>query len=326
MALRGLVQGLRNTGSEVQVIAPRRAAPAFLTFRRFLFNWGTDARSVEGADLVVGLDMDGYRLAPRVPRIVQYVLGVLGDEALYEKGLARYALKLQAAREQRLYLQASRVLTTSDYSRQRLETLYGKPNSPIAVVPPPVDITPFEAADSTIRRNRNTFTVLTVAHLYPRKNVGAVLEAARQLLNGEAIRFRIIGDGPERIRLERTARSLTNVTLTGHLPRAQLIEEFKHADLFCLPSLQEGFGIVFIEAMAAGLPVVALDSGAAPEIISHGVNGLLVQPRKIHTLARAIQTLHEDVELRTHMREANRRKARNYSIQASTERFLENIL
>ena len=69
------------------------------------------------------------------------------------------------------------------------------------------------------------------------------------------------------------------MALLGDVTRDQLAEEYVNADCFCLPTVQEGFGIVFLEAMAAGLPVVACRAAAVPEVVREGETGVLVPPR-----------------------------------------------
>src|SRR5260221_2102763 len=82
--------------------------------------------------------------------------------------------------------------------------------------------------------------------------------------------LRIAGGGPELLRLQRLARQLAlgeRVEFLGHVPLARLAAEYRRADLFCLPSRQEGFGIVFLEAMAAGLPLVGPRVTAVEELV-----------------------------------------------------------
>jgi glycosyltransferase involved in cell wall biosynthesis len=84
------------------------------------------------------------------------------------------------------------------------------------------------------------------------------------------------------------------------------------ADLFAMPSLGEPFGLVYLEAMAMGLPVVALDSGGTPEVVEHGVTGLLSQPGDASQLTTNLLTLLADPERRKNMGDAGRRRVEAY--------------
>src|SRR5262249_23741280 len=155
------------------------------------------------------------------------------------------------------------------------------------VVPELIDLARWQdalaAAEGPPHANR---TILCVAHLYPRKDVVTLLRALKDLPRD--VSLRIVGTGPELPRLKHAAESLfiaDRVAFVGHIPFTALAAEYRRADLFCLPSRQEGFGIVFLEAMAAGLPIVAARAAAVPEVVGDGECGLLVAPQSSEELA-----------------------------------------
>jgi glycosyltransferase involved in cell wall biosynthesis len=90
--------------------------------------------------------------------------------------------------------------------------------------------------------------------------------------------------------------------------------------VFCLPSVQEGFGIVFLEAMAAGKPIVAARAAAVPEVVRHG---LLVEPESVDALADAIQKLYGDSLLRTSLAEQGRRDVEHFEMRPVARQFVE---
>jgi glycosyltransferase involved in cell wall biosynthesis len=100
---------------------------------------------------------------------------------------------------------------------------------------------------------------------------------------------------------------------------------YQEAHLFALPSLQEGFGIVFLEAMASGLPVVAARAGAAPEVIADGETGLLVPPGDSTALADALLRLLRDPEMRRRMGEAGRARVLGYGSEHIALAFLSAV-
>src|SRR5262249_35682635 len=145
-------------------------------------------------------------------------------------------------------------------------------------------------------------TVLAVARMYPRKRLEDLLAAAVRLRERIAgLQVRIVGQGPEYGRLRELAGQWSlddTVVFLGDVPRSTLAVEYGQADCFCLPTVQEGFGIVFAEAMAAGLPIVACRAAAVPEIVADGKTGLLVAPRRPDELAAALETILRNERMR----------------------------
>jgi glycosyltransferase involved in cell wall biosynthesis len=92
-------------------------------------------------------------------------------------------------------------------------------------------------------------------------------------------------------------------------------------DIFVLPSLNEGMGRVLVEAMSAGLPIVASRVGGIPDLVKHGENGLLVPPADAGALERAISDLLSDKARRKHMGETGKRMCRPYSVEAMVEKI-----
>ena len=140
------------------------------------------------------------------------------------------------------------------------------------------------------------FLVGTVANFYPVKNLKILVDAAN-LLKDFNINFVIIGEGTERKEIEELIRKqdLKNIFLAGSIPDAW--KYLKAFDVFVLPSLKEGFPWTVIEAMAAGIPVIATNVGAVPEIIENNENGILIEPRDPKTIADSIEKLMNDKNL-----------------------------
>ncbi|HNP88183.1 MAG TPA: glycosyltransferase family 4 protein, partial [Kouleothrix sp.] len=143
---------------------------------------------------------------------------------------------------------------------------------------------------------------LCVARQYPRKHVADLLRALPLVRRAvPQVRAIIVGDGPEHGALLALAAQLglgDSVRFTGALPDDELMRMYRRADVFCLPSVQEGFGIVFLEAMASGLPVVATSAAAIPEVVPQRQSGMLVPPGDINALVAALIELLGDAALR----------------------------
>jgi glycosyltransferase involved in cell wall biosynthesis len=304
------------------------------TFQRFAFNLQLTKRCAADSDIVFGMDMDGFTLSGRIHRFVCYVMGVLADEARFEQGVVAQLLMLQARAERHSARRADAVITTSEYSRNRIAQLYDLPRNRIGVVPPAFDVVRWQrdltGIDFERARTGQPPTVLCVAHMYPRKNIAALIRATRLVTSrAAAIRVRIVGQGPELPRLRKLTASLgisDHIEFLGSLSHADLLREFASCDLFCLPSLQEGFGLVFLEAMASGKAVVACRTSSAPELIQDGVNGLLAQPYDDHDLAEKLVRCLEDTNLRAAMGQANLARAAEYKLDDTAQRLLDLVV
>ena len=91
---------------------------------------------------------------------------------------------------------------------------------------------------------------------------------------------------------------------------------------FCLPTIQEGFGLVFAEAMAAGLPIVACRAAAVPEVVEDGRTGLLVKPLDVEELAKGMETLLTNAALRAEMGATGRRRVEELDLDRVATRLL----
>jgi len=295
-----LADALRAKGAQVDLITPRKQLPIY-TAGRLLFNASLARRRWDAYDVTVGFDLDGYRIAGRTGRPhLAAIKGVIADEMRFERGLTRATMSLQAKWETRHVWLADRVIATSRYSANRLKQFYGMAAEPV-IVPEMIDL---RAWRDLLQQERAApdparFVVLCVCRFYRRKRVELLLRAGGELrrrIPGFELRF--AGDGPERHTLHRLGRSLelgAAVRWLGILDRRQLAREYAQSDAFCLPSVQEGFGIVFLEAMAAARPIVAARAAAAPEVVPHG---LLAEPESHQALAEALETLYRRPQLR----------------------------
>ena len=256
--------------------------------------------------------------------------GVIADELKNERGLTRALLSIQARWERRNAERADVVIACSRYSCEVARREYGIPGDKLAPVPEPIDLAEWDRRFAAARRlPRSGHVVLCVARMYPRKRVADLLEAALLLRRGiPEARVRIVGKGPEWesvVRAHETLGLRETVTLLGDVSREQLAEEYVNADLFCLPSVQEGFGIVFLEAMAAGLPVVACRAAAIPEVVEDGVTGVLVPPRDPRALAEVMGALLASPERRRALGEAGRRAVARFTPDQVAGRLLEAV-
>ena len=201
------------------------------------------------------------------------------------------------------------------------------PTAPIVNVPPGVDpnrFTPLSDDDKRAARARlglpsDGLLVTSVSRLVPRKGMDTLIEASARLApRHPGLTVAIAGSGRDRPRLERLISAAgAPVRLLGRVADADLPAVYGCADVFAmlcrnrwLDLEQEGFGIVFLEAAATGVPQVAGDSGGAADAVSDGQTGLLVRhPDDPEEAAAALDRLLSDESLRRTMGEAGRRRA-----------------
>ena len=166
--------------------------------------------------------------------------------------------------------------------------------------------------------------VLFVGRLAEVKGVTYLIEAMKQV---DAI-LAIVGEGPLRQELERQAAPLGDkIRFLGGKTHDELATIYASADVFVAPSVKakdggvEGFGLVFLEAMASGLPVVASRSGGIPDLVHDGENGLLVPPAEPQALAEAINRVLLNPELKTKICQKGNETAQSFSYKNVGEKY-----
>lgn len=205
---------------------------------------------------------------------------------------------------------------------------------PIYVLPFGVDIEPFERPVRTDVRAAlglapDEFFLLYAGRLGTEKNLHFLLRAFRAILDRWAsprpIRLVLAGGGPHRPIFEEYSRELglaERVIFTGFIPRDELVDYYRAADLFVFASKTETQGLVLVEAMAAGLPAVAVRAMGVTDIVSDGETGVLVPEDEAIFAQTVIELLH-DPGRREHLRGGAKRKAHKLSIQHSVAQLIE---
>lgn len=137
--------------------------------------------------------------------------------------------------------------------------------------------------------------VLGVGRLVEEKGFAYLIEAIGQLDEGSRPPLTIVGGGPERDKLEKQARRLgVDIHLPGAVSPVEMSDWYRRSRIVSIPSLREGFGLVAAEASAAGRAVVGTTVGALPQIVEHGVSGLLVRPGDSEALAKALSEVNPE--------------------------------
>lgn len=199
---------------------------------------------------------------------------------------------------------AAKLVAVSRWTKQRLMDLGGIPEKKIQILPNTYDDESFhvaEAPDYLRERYRllpDEKVILTVARLDPGegyKGYDRVLQALPAVRKAcGPVRYVIAGKGGDRARLEAMAADLgvaESVTFAGFVPDEELADHYRLADVFAMPSTGEGFGIVFLEAMACGTPVLGGNQDGSVDALDGGKLGLLVDPASVDEIAAGLITL-----------------------------------
>jgi glycosyltransferase involved in cell wall biosynthesis len=309
---RHVIDGLRSRGHAVKVteLGPNDCETAL-------------AELADGTTAVIdGLALPGLEQAVydhwRRLRLVALVHHPLADETGLSRAAAERITRLEAAALQRF----RRIVCPSARTAAGVEA-YGIPPERICVIPPGT-----AKPDRPLRSRRGPVrSLLCIASVIPRKG-HRVLVAALARLRGLDWQMVCIGSLERDPRTARSIRQMISaarlgrrITLAGEQPPRMVMRAYRAADLFVLPSLHEGYGMAFAEAMTHGLPIIATAAGAIPETVPRDA-GLLVRPGGAAELARALRRVIADPALAVRLAAGSRAAgARLPDWRQATERW-----
>ena len=195
------------------------------------------------------------------------------------------------------------------------------------IIPNGVDLDRFTSAEPYENLRDGTLNILFVGRLEERKGFIHLLKAYHRLRKRKVdARLLVVGAGPKLREYKRYVglRGIRDVEFLGRVSDEEKVRYFASADIYCAPNTgQESFGIVLLEAMAAGVPIVASDIHGFKRVVERNVQGLLVEPRNPRALAAALYTLARDPDLRHEMGDAGRARAPEFSWDRVTERIVD---
>lgn len=276
-----------------------------------------------GADVIF---QEGFFFTPAAAGL-PYAVYVDGTAAMVERHYPAQVPWLGSAaaknrwmlRERALYDGALRVFTYSDFCKRSVCADYGVPAERVSVMYPGLNFQPKSVRSP---RHEGSRRVIFVGYDFKRKGGEVLLEAwrlvRRRLPSAELI---IIGPPANSI------KPVEGVVAIGPVASpAQMSEYFASADLFCMPSLFEAYGHVFLEAMSHGLPCVGASSCAMPEIIRPGVNGLLASPGDAGNLAECLIEVLSDLNYRARLSDGAVATAAGWNTWGQVSARMVNIL
>lgn len=202
------------------------------------------------------------------------------------------------------------------------------PQLDIPIIPNGVDI---DAFSPSVRSRSCTLPVniVCVGRLIERKGQHHLVRAFAALCargNNPPVTLTLVGTGDAEAALQRLVTDLglaDKVCFTGFVSREDMPAIYRQADIFVLPSQNEGMSIALLEAMASGLPVVVSDTGGTAELVSDGENGYVVPWADVPALTDVLARLVRDVELRQRMGDLNRQIAGRFSWSAMARAYLD---
>ena len=209
-----------------------------------------------------------------------------------------------------------RLIVNSSFTRTLLLKEFPHLKERVSVIPPAVSEEWKKAFAMPGRRSGEEIRILTVARIHPRKGQVEVIEALSSMkLDNHTLHYQVVGDarrGRWQKDLEAAKKACPHrVELSGSLQGKALQGAYSNADIFVMasqpdPSSIESFGIVYLEAAAAGLPIIAADVGGVREAVRDGENAILVPPGDAAALREALMALIRDPEKRRRMGEAGK--------------------
>jgi glycosyltransferase involved in cell wall biosynthesis len=227
---------------------------------------------------------------------------------------------------------ADYLIVPSNYAKRTFVEAGFDPKS-VFVLPYGVDLEHFlisdskgerKDADETGGRHRNTFRIIYVGQIVPRKGVHYLIEAFNKLKINDAELLLVGGiDQSMHPILEEAVRRNRKIRAVGESPRLDLYHLYNTGSVFVLPSLADSWGLVVLEAMACGLPVIVTENTGSSQAVEEGVNGFIVPIRDAEALHRKLIYLYEHPDVRQEMGRAASCSARKFTWEQYNKGLLD---
>ena len=219
---------------------------------------------------------------------------------------------------------ASRIVAQSSNTRENAVKYYS-PNKEVSIIP----LAFHEPLTSKVDRKSlglksDAFYLITVGRLIKRKSIQTMLQALSAVEN-EKIRLLIVGDGPEREYLENITKQNKiedRVEFLGYLEDDDKLKYIMNSNIFILTSLHEGFGIVFMEAMCYGLPVVCTNHGGQVDFLKNNENAVLIDVGDVEACRKGIEELFSNKELYKKCSDNNILKVKDFYAEKVASQYI----
>ena len=219
---------------------------------------------------------------------------------------------------------ADRIVVNSEFMRNNVVVWYRVNRDKVVVIPNGVDLKMFDGRNDRILLEGDP-SVLYVGEFAMLKGVDILIRAIAKLSSElPNIKLHLVGRGGDRhfALLAKKERIEKHVVFHGWIKQSTLSSYYKSADICVFPSRHEGFGIVILEAMASGIPVIASDIPSFREIISDGIDGRLFKSEDADALSKAVIALYQDPHLRKELSHNAFEKAKRYSWENIADQYI----
>ena len=258
----------------------------------------------------------------RLPNVLSVHGGDLYDPSKWMSP-HRHAILRKLVR--RIVRSADAVVGQSRNTNENLRRYYDPATEPRLI---PLGM-PRPAATAVGRRELglapDEFVMITIGRLVARKGIDQLVRMLARLEHPQG-RLVVVGDGPELGELQGLARDLrvaSQVTFTGFVSEQRKVDWLAASDIYVSTSQHEGFGLVFLEAMAQGLPIVCYDHGGQTDFLTQGMNGSVVRLNDLEAFTAAVRELAYDAAKRETISVHNRRDVEQYFIESCAGRYEE---
>jgi len=223
---------------------------------------------------------------------------------------------------------ADHVFAGSEDVRASALKYYRLDNKEVEVVP--LSIAPFDVptvSRAELGLEDSDVVITTIGRLVSRKNVEALIDTTLRVNDqGSPCKLMVMGDGPSREGLQAIIDGKNagdRITLLGNVTEEDKHRYLATADIYASTSIHEGFGLVFLEGMHAGLPVVCYDNGGQTDFVHSDKNGYVEKLNDIDAFTASLKKLVDDPALRSRFRDNNLEDVKPYYVQSTCERYLE---
>lgn len=260
----------------------------------------------------------------RIPFVLTLIGGDIYDPS---KGISPHRHALLRTTIRRIMRCANKITAISHDTKERAIRYYQAPEGieviPLGFVAPKIPQTSFLSSDAAEQTEGHQIKFVSIGRLVARKGYFDLLRAFASLQNGNVL-LQIIGDGPLFPELKAEARKLGiehKLILHGRVSEEKKYQILSESDIYVSASHHEGFGICFLEAMYAGLPIITTNIGGQTDFLVPGRNAVLVNVGDTAKLAKVMEQFIADKNLRDTMGVTNKKDVENFYIENTAKRF-----